>query len=80
MKTTVRKEEIVVPQGVFAAVASVIAEHSLDHTITDADADEDEESITLSITYTKEERDAFRQIQDLIEDHEEEDDEEEDDE
>lgn len=71
MKTTVTKEEITVPQGVFAQVAEVIAEHSLPHTITEADTAEHEESITLFISYAKDERDAFRQIQDLIEDYEE---------
>lgn len=70
MRTTIRKEEIVVPQGAFAAVAGVITEHDLDHQITDSDDSEGEESITISVSYSKDERDAFHQIEDIISEYE----------
>ncbi len=80
MRTTIRKEEITVPQGAFAAVAALITEHSLEHTITDADDSEGEETITLSIRYSKDERNAFHEIEDLISEYENRDDEDDDDE
>ena len=81
MKTIMNKQQVVVPQGAFASVAAVIAEHDFDHAIVEADADnEGEETITLSITYRKDEREAFHEIEDLISDYEHKGDEDDDDE
>lgn len=72
MRTFIKEEELTVPQGVFAAVASILISNEMEYAITEADDTEDEETITLTVTYEKSERSAFRDIQDLISDYEDE--------
>lgn len=54
---------------VLIEVADVLVEHSLPHTIIETDADED--TIVLEVEYEKEEREVFREIEDIIAEHEE---------
>lgn len=72
MKTTVIKKELQVPSSAMFAVAEIISDNEITHTITGVD--EDEDTIALEVEYSKKERDIIRDIENVIEDHEEEND------
>lgn len=77
-KTIITKKELEVPVGALSEVADILIENSIANEIVGTNPEED--TIILEISYTKEERDAIHQAEDLINDYEEEDDEEKDDE
>ena len=77
MKTITITKEVEIPSAVFAEVAELLLEGELSNRITAADKEED--TITLEVSYTKAERQAMHDIEDLINDHADEDEDEEDD-
>jgi hypothetical protein len=72
------KKKLVVPQEIIVEVAGIICNNQLTHEIIEADDEED--IIILEVQYTKKERDAIHEIEDLIADNVDEEDDEEDDE
>lgn len=56
-----------VPSAAMLEVCALICEHDLHHTIMEVD--EDADTITLELQYTKQDRDAIHQIEDLIADN-----------
>ena len=77
-KTIITKKELKVPVGALSEVADILIENSIANEIVGTNPEED--TIILEVSYTKEERDAIHQAEELINDYEEEDDEEKDDE
>ena len=64
MSTIIIETEIEVPTGILIAVANVLIEHSLVHSITATD--EDNDSVTLEIQYGRDEKEIIHEIEDLI--------------
>ncbi|MEC5147776.1 hypothetical protein [Chitinophaga sp. 212800010-3] len=76
LKTIIEKD-LEVPVAIIVEVANLLCSQEITPEIIEAD--EKNEIITLSVQFTKEQRDAIHQAEDLIDDyHEEEDDDEED--
>jgi hypothetical protein len=75
---TIIKKKLTVPQEIIVEVASIFCNNQLTHEIIEADDEED--IIILEVQYTKKERDAIHEIEDLIADSVDGDDDEEDDE
>lgn len=73
---TIIKKKLIVPQEIIVEVASIICNNQLTHEIIEAD--EEDEIIILEVQYTKKEREAIHEIEDLIADNVDEEDEEDD--
>lgn len=71
-------EQFEVPCAAMLQVSSLICDHQLDHQIMDVD--EQEGTITLELHYSKQDREAIHQIEDIIADNSEEGDDEDDEE
>lgn len=67
--TIIKRKEIAVPAKLIVEVAGILDEHDLNTTLVGSD--EDDDTVTLKIEYSKEERDAIHEIEDLITDYEE---------
>lgn len=59
-------KELEIPLAAFVQVADLIVENGLQHEITATD--EDDELITITFTYSRDEREAIHEIEDLVED------------
>lgn len=66
-KTTIIKKELNVPTDAMFAVAEIIADNEIDHTIVGVD--QDEETITIEVQYSKGDREFIHEMENIIEDH-----------
>lgn len=67
MKKIVVKE-LEIPLEAMGDVASILSENEITNSITGTD--EDHEIVFVEVEYEKDERDAIREIEDVIRDHE----------
>jgi hypothetical protein len=65
--TKLISEQFDVPSAVMLEVCGLICEHDLHHAIMEVD--EDADTITLELQYSKQDREAIHQIEDLIADN-----------
>ena len=70
MKKIIRKETVVVPQGCVSSVLVHLMREEIDYAVHDAHDEEGEETVTLAVSYEKDEREAFHEMEDIIQEYE----------
>lgn len=71
-RISITRKLLDVPSDAMFSIAEIIADNEITHTIKGVD-EEDGDTIHLEVEYSRDERDAIRDIENIIEDYEEED-------
>jgi len=71
-RISITRKVLDIPSDAMFSIAEIIADNEITHTITGVD-EKDGDTIHLEVEYSRDERDAIRDIENIIEDYEEED-------